>query len=110
MNIEAGMRVMLNNGVSYPYRVVSLEANDQLLVRLSGNPDAPWRRVLTSEVEMLETQDGWKPLNEPTGQEIMQQLDRWIDMCATDHPGDYHQALVDFRNLITRQGPYQVQR
>ena len=104
--IEPGMRVMLSNGVSYPYRVVRV-INGQLLVRLAENPEAPLRQVLASDVEMLETDEGWEPTN-LTADVILQQLDRWIDMCESDKPGDYHQALVDFRNLITRQGPYAV--
>lgn len=56
--VQVGHRVLLSNGVSYPYRVVSVDG-PRITVRLSGTPDAPWRIITRDDVASIETEDGW---------------------------------------------------
>jgi hypothetical protein len=58
--IVPGNRVLLTNGVSYPYRVISVYPTKGILtVRLSGTPEAPWRVITRADVASIEKEDGW---------------------------------------------------
>src|SRR3954465_12743200 len=58
MEVQAGHRVLLTNGVSYPYRVVSVD-DSRILVRLSGNADNPLKFITIDDVAAIETESGW---------------------------------------------------